>query len=328
MARPYVYLPISVGLLLLVASRIPVDTLQGVLARGRLDLLLVAIALNAFVIALWALRSGILLRELGHRLRFTDLALLTMFANTVNNLTPASTGEIARAVILERLFGVPLPSGTAVILMERVVALYLLAATTVLAWLAFALPASVSSAAALALLMVLALVLPPIAYRIGIRPLAAAGRLLGRGAPAAGLRGRLGRGLQDVDSHLATLLTGNRTVVPFTMTTLAIFAVYAIQFALVAAAVGSPVDILSAWAVQGSALIVGIMSAIPFGLGPAEGAVAILLPTVHVPAGLAALIAIGFRLVSGLPITVLGVASYVFLSRRPRAGLQTRDRAD
>lgn len=313
LSRPYVYIPVSAGLLLLVVVQIPLADLDRVLATTRADLLLLAVGLNLAVLALWALRSWLLLAQLGHRLTLADTALLALFANTVNNVTPASTGEIARAVLLERRHGVPIASGTAVILIERVAGLYLMLVTVSGAWIAVL--GDDARIGAVAVIAMIALVVAPTAsYRLGLRPIAGAGRLLG-GASAGRIRAGVGRTLVEVDQRVAQILIAPRPMASYTVTTLAIFAVYAVQFALVAAAFGAPIAILAAWAIQGAALITGVLSAIPFGLGPAEGAITILLPVVNVSLATAGLIAIGFRLISSVPITVLGAAAYVLIAR-------------
>jgi hypothetical protein len=52
----------------------------------------------------------------GHPLPLPALVPLVSFANTISNLTPASAGEVLRAVILRDRYGVPVVRSTAVIL--------------------------------------------------------------------------------------------------------------------------------------------------------------------------------------------------------------------
>ncbi len=52
---------------------------------------------------------------------------MTTFANTINNLTPGSVGELARLYLLRAHHGVDYATGGAVILIERLVAIGYLA---------------------------------------------------------------------------------------------------------------------------------------------------------------------------------------------------------
>jgi hypothetical protein len=91
----------------------------GALDRRRLALLALVVALNVVVIGAWAVRSERLMAAVGHPLPVTSLVPIVSFANTINNLTPASAGEAVRALILRRRHGVPYGRSTAVIVAER-----------------------------------------------------------------------------------------------------------------------------------------------------------------------------------------------------------------
>jgi uncharacterized membrane protein YbhN (UPF0104 family) len=196
-----------------------------------------------------------------------------------------------------------------------VLALYLLALTTGLAWIWLVMDPAAIVAGGLAIVAGLLAFAPTGVYRVGMRPLGRIGvALAGRGH--ASRLGRLGHRLSAVDELIAASLTSTRRIVVFTIATVGVFTVFAAQMALVAASIGSPIDLLTAWAVQGVAVVIGVLSAIPFGLGPADAAVAVLLPALGVNAATAAVIALLFRAVSTLPVTILGVGSFVLLSRR------------
>lgn len=314
LTRWYVYGPVAIILLGLVLLRArPVQTLS-TLSESDWRPLALAIALNGVVIGLWVVRSGQLLRHHGHRIPAGPLALLVTFANTASSLTPASTGEIARVVLLERRHGVPLGTGTAVVLVERFMALYLMAITTGLAWVWLLVGHPAAGGVGLAIVVAALAFAPTIAYRAGLRPLDAIGRRLER-SPADGRRRRVGHQLVEVDARIAATVADARRSGVFIVASLAIFALFAAQFALAAAAIGEDLDLATAWAIQGVAIVVGVLSAIPFGLGVSDAAIALLLPTLSVDPASAALIALLFRAVSTLPVTLLGIGSYVLLAR-------------
>ena len=82
---------------------------------------------SVVVIAAWAVRSARLMAAVGHPISLLALVPIVSFANTINNLTPASSGEALRAVILRRRHGVPYGHSTAVILVERLWAIWIMA---------------------------------------------------------------------------------------------------------------------------------------------------------------------------------------------------------
>ncbi len=95
-----------------------------------------------------------------------------------------------------------------------------------------------------------------------------------------------------------------------------VFVSYTAQLLLVAAAIGQPLDPAAAWGALGLGIIVGVLSLLPFGLGSADLVVAGLLVVAGVPGREAVAITFGYRLVSTLPLGLLGVASYALLSAR------------
>jgi len=322
LTRWYVYGPVALLLLGLVVIRArPLET-WSTLTNADWRPLVPAIALNVVVVALWVIRFGQLLRHHDRKVPAGRLARIVLFANTASSLTPASAGEVARVVVLERQEGVPTVIGTAVVLVERFLALYLLAATTAAAWVWLLLGRPAVGGLAIAASIVVVAFVPTIAYRAGLRPLRAIGGRLERREPA-GRVSRLGPQLQDVDGRIAETLSDVRRTGAFSLASLAIFVVFAIQFALAGAAIGESLDLVTAWAVQGVAVVVGVLSAIPFGLGASDVAVTLLLPVVGIAPANAALIALLFRAVSTVPITILGVVAYALISRR---GFDARER--
>ena len=93
-----------------------------------------------------------------------------------------------------------------------------------------------------------------------------------------------------------------------------VFAAYTSQLLLVAAAVGQPLDPAAAWGALGLAIIAGVVSLLPFGLGSADLVLVALLGVAGMPAAEATAVAFGYRVVSTLPLSLLGVGAYALLS--------------
>ncbi len=180
--HPLVWGSISVALLALVAWRSRAwelgDRLVG--ADGRP--ILVAVLLCGVIVLAWAARSSALLAAAGHPVPVRPLIPMTAFANTINNVTPGSVGELARLYLLRAHHDVDYTTGAAVVVIERFVAIAYLGASAAILWLGWwlELPGPLTLAA-----LVVAIALPSVLYRMGLRPSVLVrrlplGRLLGR----------------------------------------------------------------------------------------------------------------------------------------------------
>jgi glycosyltransferase 2 family protein len=315
--RPIVWLPISGLLLALVAWRSRLWEAGSILGTPDPVPLAGAILLNVAIALLWAVRSADLLAAAGHPVAVAPLLPMTAFANTINNLTPGSAGEVVRAWLLRTHHGVPYAAGAAVIVIERVVAIGYLGASAAIVWIGHLL--ALHGAIVLAALALLAAV-PGLAYRAGLRPWAIVARLpLGRVLGDARWS-RAGTALVRMDATIARLLTHPRHLAVFAGTTTLVFAAYAAQLWLVAASVGIAIDPIAGWGALGLAIVVGVVSLLPFGLGATDLVLAALLGSLGVAAPAAAAIAFGYRLVATLPLGLLGAVSYGWLSARLPTG--------
>ena len=196
------------------------------------------------MLVLWAVRSANLLRAADRPVGVVPLIPMTSFANTINNLTPGSMGELIRLYLLRAHHGVEYPVGAAVVLIERVVAFGYLTGSALILYLAQAV--AVPWPVAVGALVVLA-ALPPVAYRAGLRPMSIVaavpfGRLLGTERWA-----RVGSALRRVDVTIARLLTDPRRAAFFAVTSALVYVAYTTQLLLVAAAFGQRLDPFVAW---------------------------------------------------------------------------------
>ena len=332
MRRWWVWLTVSVALLALLVWRTkPWEAL----ALGARPLPLIGVLfVDVVVVAAWALRSAALMRAVGQPMSATSLVPVVAFANTINNLTPASSGEAVRAVILNRRHGVPYARSTAVILAERFWAIWIMGVTAAAAAIGTIIPApqwltvlAWVGAAVLALA-------PVIAHRVGVRPAVVASRVVGgrvaeeATAPAAapdtepsrpGLRRRVAVLLADVDEHLDSILQSGTATAGFLAWTGVVFVAFALQLWLVLVALGVELPLVAAWAALGLATIAGVLSALPFGLGATDLVLTGLLVQLGVDASVAAAATLMLRATVTLPLGLAGTASWVALSRGSEA---------
>ncbi len=315
--RPIVWLPISLGLLGLVAWRSRIWEAGTILGTPQALPLAIAVLLNGAIVVLWAVRSGDLLGAAGYPVAVAPLVPMTAFANTINNLTPGSAGEVVRAWLLRARHGVPYATGAAVIVIERVIAIAYLGASAAILWVAQA--RDIPGPVELVLLAGL-VVFPALVYGSGLRPAAQLARLpIGRLVGTARWV-HLGGGLVRMDATIAQLVTHPRHLAVFAATSALVFACYAAQLWLVAASVGIAIDPLACWGALGLAIVAGVLSLLPFGLGAADLVLSALLVSLGVAPPAAGAIAFGYRMVSTLPLGLLGAASYAWLSARLPAG--------
>lgn len=311
--HPLVWGSISFALLALVAWRSRAWELGDRLGTADFRLILLAVGLNVVITVAWAARSSNLLAGAGHAVPVGPLVPMTAFANTINNVTPGSVGELVRLYLLRSHHGVSYTAGAAVVVVERFVAIALLGASAAILWATWSL--RLWPLMSVGALVVVAL-LPSVIYRVGIRPTALlrfvpVGRLVG---PERW--GGVGRSLQRVDAAVAKLMTDPRRAAVFAGWTAVVFVTYTSQLLLVAAAIGRVIDPAAAWGALGLGIVAGVVSLLPFGLGSTDLVVVALLGVAGVPAAEAAAITFGYRIVSTLPLGVAGVVSYAFLSAR------------
>jgi uncharacterized membrane protein YbhN (UPF0104 family) len=304
------------GLLIWVTHPVRIwDALQEV----RLRYLGAAILLNIPVLWLRAERAQLMLRRLGWRVGMGRQLLIQLVGQSSSTLTPAGSGDAIRAFFWRRDQEVPLGSGITVVLMDRLYSFVLLAA----AGLAFSAPflwsepvAGVATGAGVLLGVVFpwALAHVPEAVQLGL--LSALARIP--------LVGQFARRLEEPLNELRYLAASPALMAQFAGLTLATFLVSALQVWLLLAGVGTTVAFWAGIGAYSLSQFGGILSTLPFGLGPGDILLAALLARagVALTAGISATVL--FRAASTLPFALGAVAAYLVLERK-RAWLRSPD---
>jgi hypothetical protein len=340
MRRWYVWVTVSVALFGLLIWRTKPWEAFSTGADWRL--LAVVVGLNVVVVGAWAVRSARLMAAVGHPLPVMAMVPVVSFANTINNLTPASSGEAVRAMILRRRHAVAYGRSTAVIVAERLWAIWIMAVTAGAAAVGTIVPAGPAIVAIAWIAALVATFIPSIAYGLGLRPAAFLARIVERerasgtapqeasttieeaeAAPESprprGRRARLASLLRDVDANLAGILARPAVAFGFVLSTGVVFVTSTAQLWLVLLALGESLSPVAVWAALGIATIAGVISALPFGLGAADVVMTALLTTLGVPAATAGAAALLLRATVTLPLGLAGTASWIALSREPDA---------
>jgi glycosyltransferase 2 family protein len=323
--HPLVWLPVSLGLLALVIWRSRLWEAGLILGPVDPRLLVAALIVGQATPVLWAVRSHELLRGTGRDVPIRSLIPMTSFANTINNLTPGSAGELIRLYLLQSHHGVEYATGAAVILIERLGALGYLSLSALLLWLSWLGDWPVLATTALVVVLVFT---PLVVYRLGIRPVSPVARLpLGRVLGVARWS-RVADSLDRVDATIAALLTRPDRVAGFAVVTAGVFVVSTAQLLLVASSIGVSVPPTAAWGAIGLSTTAGVLSFLPFGLGAADLVLVTLLNVAGVPLVEGGVIAFGYRLVGTVPYALEGIASYAWLSSTlPPGALAEADEA-
>jgi uncharacterized membrane protein YbhN (UPF0104 family) len=303
----------AVGLLILVALIVmshPVQV-QALLARVGPAEVAGAFLLNVPVLLLRSWRACAVLRQLGHRVPPRRMLAVQLIGQTSSSLTPAASGDFARAYFWKRDEGIPLRVGAAAVAFERVYSFLLMVAVAVL--LVF-LPRHGLWGWAAAAACLLAVAAVPLAAPRTPAPLERAFLAgLARLPLVGGLGGRL---LAAVD-QLRDASRSPSLLARASAATLAIFALSGLQIWLLLLGLGHRVPITQSVAVYAVSQVGGTISMLPFGLGPADVLVVSAFTGYGVDLSTAASLAILLRAVATVPLALASVPAYLLVAHRP-----------
>ena len=264
--------------------------------------------LNLPVVALFTLRSRLVLDRMGYSVPLSVLAPASVLGNVAGALTPAASGELLRASALQRNAGLSFQDGLSLVAYERLFSTYLLALST-LACLA---ATSLAPAAGIAFALVCAgcALLPWALATFIVRELPSAESIRRPGLVFDVLRYVLG-----MAGQVWSLLKDLRLTAGWSTLTVLSFALVALQFHLAARSAGVELDLLDAWVTFGGAGLAAIASLLPLGLGIGDGSIAAIITATGVPFDEATAVAVLIRATVTLPLIVLAAASYFYLLR-------------
>lgn len=274
------------------------------------EVMVVAAALLNIPVAMLAtLRSGLIFQRLGHRIPLNVLVPTTVLGFVAGGLTPAASGELLRAGSLRDRAGVSLEDTVAVVVYERLLALYLMlvSAATLLGLHDLPLPGKIL--AGFGGLMLCAL---PWFLAVAILP-----RLPSRSetAPTGGpLRlVYFARGLID---QTGSLLRDAVLLARWSGVTILMFSLIAAQYWLLAASVADGISLPEAWLALAGSTLAGVLALIPLGLGVLDGTLATMLDRLGLTIEQGTIAALLVRAAVTLPLICGAFVCFAYLQRR------------
>lgn len=274
-----------------------------------------AFCLNAPIMALFVVRSHIVLVRLGHRVERRVLVPAIILGNVAGSLTPASSGELLRATALRGHAQVPATDSAALVFFERGMSVYLMALGTAVAAAFVALPGGF---ALLVLVAALALTAAPAFGSSLLRAL----RERDAEERSSFLARSLG-GLRRASDRLGWILDHRGVFAVWSLVTACILMLSALQVWLLARSVADIVDVKEAWVAFGGSQLAGIVSLLPLGIGALDGSLAAILRKYGMSFGQGTAAAVLLRAVITIPYGIVAIACYAYLHR-----LENRRRHD
>lgn len=271
---------------------------------------LAALLLNLPQLLPLTLRLQFILSRLGYSAGLGALLPLAMFGNMASSLTPAASGEALRPLFYRNNFGVPIYQGAAAVFYERAYSFYLMALSILAALALLFLPGPVLGPAAAVLILSLfhapARLYPPFARLIlWIPRLSMLQRFTDRPAVRSFME-ELNKG----DKLVAELFGDFRLSLRVSVATYATFFVMALQFWFILEAFNERLALHEAWALLAISYFAGTASAIPLGLGAADGVLVYFLTRFEVGGATGAAVALTVRLTASLPYGIMGLIGY------------------
>ncbi len=256
-----------------------------------------ALVLEVLLVLVWANRHSLVLREAGAAIPARKLLWLVTFSGTANSLTPAATGEVARAWLLHRNFGVAVEQSAGAILFERVFMFGFMALTALSAGLIASGGTGWLSALGGGAVIVYVVGTPSLVGLLAPRqPTSDESSVRNR------IRSVLARASDVWSNRRATLLTA--------LWSAAAFAIMGTIFKIAADRVGLELDAMTVWALVGGATAAGVLSALPFGLGAAELSAVGIGALIGLDTQAVAAAFVMYRILFTLPIAVAGSVAY------------------
>ncbi|HUY73668.1 MAG TPA: lysylphosphatidylglycerol synthase transmembrane domain-containing protein [Candidatus Baltobacterales bacterium] len=267
---------------------------------------LAALLLNIPVVGLRALRAGVVIAHLGHRIPFGSQLRTQLIGTTTSSLTPAASGDYMRAYIWRRDHGVPLRVGAAVVTFERVFSLGLMLVVAVLlitlprhgtiGWLGVGVGLGAATIAPVVFEQI-----PPGLERWVLTKV------------TRGPLSRFAEGALEVVDNFRRLLRSPTLLAQASGLTLAVFVLSGVQLWLLLDGLDHRVPMTQAVAAYAASQAVGILSTLPFGIGTTDAVVVGVLAGYGVNLAIAATVALLLRAVATIPQALGGMIAYATL---------------
>ena len=274
-----------------------------------------ALAMNVPIVLLRLVRAALVLRHAGHRVRFATLLEIQLVGQTSSSVTPASSGDYLRAYLWRRTSGIPLRTGAAVVMFERLFSfgLMIVSAVALVVFLRYGIAGWVVIAASLAAATVAPFVVERLAPRLERWALAkvTGGRQLSR----------YSEGALGMAETLREMMGAPSLLVRASIVSLVIFALSGIQVWLLLQGLGIHVDVAQATAVFATSQVGGTISTVPFGIGSMDAVMVTVLATYGVTVATSATVAVLLRGASTLPQAIAGLVAYYALNRGAKEGV-------
>ncbi len=296
---------VGVGVLGILLWRAGPTHVWAALTRLSIPALLLTIGLNGPITLVRAVRTRLILDRLGYRVGWWSLTRAQLAGQTLSNLTPAASGDLVRAWLWRRDDDVPATKGVAVVVYERILSLALLIAVGA-AFYAPSLGGPWITTGICVGAMAMILVPLVLTHVAGARSLSRT--LLAKASRLPGLTGRT-RPLQRMGSDVRTLAADGTLLLTFTLTTLVVFVLSGLQIWLLVVGLGSNVTVADSVGIYGLSQAGGSLSALPFGLGPADAVVVGLLLRTGTRFGIGTTVALLLRGTVTLPIALAATAA-------------------
>jgi uncharacterized membrane protein YbhN (UPF0104 family) len=263
-----------------------------------------AIALNIAATWLRSTRSQTVLSALGHRVQPLRMAATQLAGQVLSWVSPVAAGDFVRPYLWRSHDGVPLTPGVVTVLYERIFSfgqLVVLGAACAAPFVASGPALAGVSVAGLGLLA-----LPWVVVRLVRRAAPEAGGF----AASTGWRDRL----LHAGGQLWRLGGDGALTVRFTALTIAVVVVSGFQIELLAGGVGVALPLWIAAAAFALSQVVGSVSSLPFGIGPADAVLVAFLVHAGTGPGGALAITLLTRLAVTVPLGLAGAVAYLRLS--------------
>jgi uncharacterized protein (TIRG00374 family) len=302
---------VGVGVLGLLLWRAGPTHVWAALTRLSIPALILSIGLNVPVTLVRAVRTRLILDRLGHRVGWGSLVRAQLAGQTLSNLTPAASGDLVRAWLWRRDDEVPATKGVAVVVYERILSLTLLIAV---GGAFYAQDIGGPFVVAGICVGALAVIAVPFALTRVAPARQACRTLLTQVSRLPGLSTRT-RPLQRMGGDVGVLAADGGLLITFSVTTVVVFVLSGLQIWLLATGLGGSVDVAGAVGIYGLSQAGGSLSAVPFGLGPADAVVVGLLLRSGTSFGIGTTVALLLRGTVTLPIALAAAAA---MAGRPR----------